>query len=78
MNAPAFKTRSEQRLEWLESLKRPLSDQESDELRRSLHAVYCTTRKANILARHREEEIELLARVRAEASSLELQPERGR
>lgn len=41
MNALRIKTPSEQKLEWLESLKRPLSDEESAELQRCLHAVYC-------------------------------------
>ena len=41
-----IKTPSEQRLEWLESLKRPLTDEESAELQRALHAVYCRQRKA--------------------------------
>lgn len=37
----AFKTRSEIALAQLESLKRPLTDEESDQLRRALHATYC-------------------------------------
>lgn len=78
MNAPAFKTRSEQKLEWLENLGRPLTDLESDELRRSLHAVYCHERKTAMLAVHRADELALLAKLETEASSLELQPERGR
>lgn len=45
MIAYRFKTRAEQRLEYLESLKRPLSDEESVELQRCLHAVYCYQRK---------------------------------
>lgn len=40
-----IKTASEQRLEYLESLRRPLTDQESDELRRALHAVYMANRR---------------------------------
>lgn len=36
MSALAYKTRSELVLEHLESLKRPLSDEESDQLRRGL------------------------------------------
>lgn len=35
-----IKTRSEQTLEWLESLGRPLTDSESDQLKRSMHAIY--------------------------------------
>lgn len=42
------KTRSEQRLEWLESLRRPLSDQESEELQRCLHAVYERNRRQRV------------------------------
>lgn len=41
----AIKTPSQQRLEWLESLKRPLTSEESDELRRAMHAVYCHQRR---------------------------------
>lgn len=40
-----IKTRAQQRLEWLEGLKRPLTHQESDELRRALHAVYVHQRR---------------------------------
>ena len=67
MKAPAFKTRSEQKLEWLESLDRPLTDEESDELRRSLHAVYCMNRRARALSLHRSEELALLGEVEREA-----------
>lgn len=35
-----LKTKAEQRLEQLEALKRPLTRQESAELRRCLHAIY--------------------------------------
>jgi hypothetical protein len=42
-----IKTPSEQRLEWLEGLKRPLTDAESAELQRALHAVYCRRRKSS-------------------------------
>ena len=35
-----FKTYSEQRLEWLKTRNRPLTDEESDELYRALHAIY--------------------------------------
>jgi hypothetical protein len=45
MTAFHFKTKAEQHLEYLESLNRPLSDQESDELRRTLHAVYERNRR---------------------------------
>lgn len=72
--APTFKTRAQQKLEWLENLQRPLTDQESDELRRSMHAVYCHNRKARMLAKHREEELTLLKRVEAEARRPERYP----
>jgi hypothetical protein len=36
----AFKTRSEQRLEQLEAIRRPLTKREGDDLRRCLHAIY--------------------------------------
>jgi hypothetical protein len=45
MNAFQFKTRAQQRLEYLENLRRPLTETESEELRRSLHAVYCRQRR---------------------------------
>lgn len=63
----AFKTISEQRLEWLESLERPLSDAESDELRRAMHAVYEHNRRANALKIHDDEEKALLRRLEREA-----------
>jgi hypothetical protein len=50
MNAPAFKTIAEQRLEYLEGLRRPLTDQESEDLRKALHAVYCLQRKRERIA----------------------------
>jgi hypothetical protein len=63
----ALKTKSEQKLEWFDSLRRPLTDQESDELRRAMHAVYCRKRRSNALAAHEREERELLAKIEAEA-----------
>ena len=72
MNAPVFKTRAEQKLEWLEGLQRPLTEKESDELRRSLHAVYCRNRRLGLLAKHREEELSVLERVEAEACQPEM------
>jgi hypothetical protein len=74
MNAPRFKTRAEQHLEWLDSLSRPLTDEESEQLRRSLHAVYCHNRRQRMLAKHRKEELELLAKVEAESRQLERYP----
>jgi hypothetical protein len=67
MNAPLIKTSAEQKLEWLESLKRPLTDGESDELRRALHATYCHMRKSNALAAYEREEAELTRRLEVEA-----------
>lgn len=80
MNALAFKTRAEQKLEWLESLGRPLTDEESDQLRRTLHAVYCLPRNraaraarmeaemgAAVLAEHERGNAEMLEQVLLEA-----------
>lgn len=50
-SAFVFKTLAEQRLEYLESLGRPLTDEESDELRRSLHATYCHKLRLELAAR---------------------------
>lgn len=69
MNAPStYRTRAELKLEHLESLGRPLTDEESDQLRRSMHAVYCRNRKHRLLAAHEREEAALLAKVEAEAA----------
>lgn len=73
MNVPVFKTPAEQRLEYLTGLTRPLNDEESDDLRRAMHAVYCLRRRRQ-LARHRSEELETLRNVEREAR----QPERYR
>lgn len=70
--SPRFKTRAEQRLEHLTALKRPLTEEESDELRRSLHAVYVRNYRNKMLARHEQEETQLLAKMEAESR----QPER--
>lgn len=72
-----FKTRAELALEHLESLGRPLTNDESDQLRRSLHAVYCRARRQTIereagapaLAEHKRDNAETLARVEREALS---------
>lgn len=74
MNALAIKSPSEQKLEWLESLRRPLTEAESDDLRRALHAVYCRNRRHRLIAQHENEERALLAKVEAEAR----QPDPGR
>jgi 23S rRNA maturation mini-RNase III len=63
----AFKTRAEQRLEWLEHVGRPLTDEESDILRRSMHAIYERNRRANALKMHEAEEAALLTRLQIEA-----------
>ncbi len=71
MTAFATKTRAEQRLEHFEQIKRPLTDDESAELQRSLHAVYAsnwrTARERKVLAAARREELKLLKRLEAEA-----------
>lgn len=67
MNARDYKTRSEQRVEQLEGLRRPLTDAESDELRRALHAVYVSNGRSNVLAQQRNEELKLLEKLRIEA-----------
>lgn len=76
MTIPVFKTVAQQKLEWLESLDRPLTDEESEALKRAMHAVYCRTRRFQILAEHRREEMTLLARVEKEATQQELYRER--
>ncbi len=68
----AHKTRAEQRLEWLSGLDRPLTDEESEMLRRSLHADYMNRWRSNKLASIRREELRTLAKVEAEM----LMPER--
>lgn len=50
MNAFAFKTRSQQRLEYLDGLKRPLTDEESADLQRCLHAIYERERRRKVAA----------------------------
>lgn len=67
MSAPQLKSLAEQRVEWLEGLRRPLTDAESDDLRRALHAVYCRNRRQRALAGHRKEELKLLRRMEREA-----------
>lgn len=76
MNAPDFKSKAEQKLEWLSHLGRPLTDEESDELRKCIHAVYCRDwrleREKKALIQHRAEERALLAKVMAEGLSPEI------
>jgi hypothetical protein len=74
MNAPALKTKAEQKVEWFGSLDRRLTDAEYAELERALHAVYVRDRRSRALASHEREEAELLAKVEAEAR----QPDPGR
>lgn len=69
-----FKTRSQQQLEYLESLKRPLTDEESEQLQRSMHAVYEYKRSKSRLAQHRREELDVLSKVEAEAREPEWYP----
>lgn len=40
MEEPPYKTRAQQKLEWLESLRRPLTEAEQNDLYRALHADY--------------------------------------
>lgn len=73
--SPPIKERSEQILEYLEGLNRPLTDEESVLLRRSMHAVYCLNRArrleaeqgAAVLAEHKQAEVETLICVEREA-----------
>jgi hypothetical protein len=61
------KTRSEQKVEYFSTLRRPLTDAESDELRRAMHAAYEHRRRCNALEMHRIEEEKLLKRLEREA-----------
>lgn len=72
MTRPVLQTKAEQKLDYLKGLKRPLTDKESDELRRSMHAVYERERRLGMIVMNRREELELLDRLRAEC----VQPER--
>jgi hypothetical protein len=58
---------SEQKVEYLSNLRRPLTDAESDELRRAMHAVYERTRRARCLGMHEQEEQRLLKKLEREA-----------
>lgn len=66
---PTFKEKSEQRLDWLRSLRRPLTDEESDELRRASHAVYMLERSR--LSRLRRAEQEMNGAAKAEVKARE-------
>jgi hypothetical protein len=74
VTAPAFKTRSEQKLEWFNSERsyRRLTDEEWQEVARAEHAVYCRTRRSNALYIHEREERELLAKIEAESTQVNL------
>lgn len=88
MTAPVLKTKAEQRLKRLQKLRRPLTDAESDDLRRALHATYCRERRLAksrllegewrdpILKKYDAEQAELLAMVEAEALTPEQHEER--
>lgn len=75
MSAPQFKTKAEQKVEWLANQRavRPLTEAEWQELGRAEHAVYVRDWRSSRLQQHRNEELELLAKVEAEAA----QPDRG-
>lgn len=66
-----YKTISQQKLEHLQSLRRPLSDEESDELRRAMHAVYVRDMR---IKQQRNEELRLLKKVEAESKQREWYP----
>lgn len=75
MSAAGIKTRSEQRLEQLESIDRRLTDAEHEEVRRCEHAIYMhhwraakieKAFNAPILKQHAAEEADLLERVERE------------
>jgi hypothetical protein len=79
MNIQATKTRSEQRIEQLINAGRPLTDEESEELYRALHADYmCKWRAARAKAERRRYDLmasepdqarmRLLESMRAEAA----------
>lgn len=81
MNYETTLTRSQQRIKQLIALKRPLTEEESDELYRALHADYMRkwrAEKAKRLQRKagcfvqteaRKHELELLNRTRAEMAA---------
>lgn len=73
MNALLIKTPAEQKLEWFGGLKRPLTDEESEELQRSLHAKYVRDWRLARLARTEREAANaaLLEYTRLEAETLQ-------
>ena len=78
MNIETTQTRSQQRIQQLINIGRPLTEEESDELYRALHADYMRkwrAERAKILQRQagqyieresRKHELELLTKARAE------------
>jgi hypothetical protein len=65
MNRELTKTRSQQRIEQLINAGRPLTDEESDELYRALHADYMRkwrAAKAEAIARRASYHVEIEAR----------------
>lgn len=80
MNTETTKTRSEQRIEQLINIGRPLTEEESDELYRALHADYMRkwrlakaaaaerAWRQSMTAQQRKEEKRLLERVKQEAA----------
>lgn len=74
--APVLKTKAEQKLEQLQALHRPLTETESAELQRAMHAVYERERRLGVLAMHQNEEKALLEQLRIEAAMPERYPER--
>jgi hypothetical protein len=76
MSISEIRTRSEQRLEQLEALRRPLTVGESTELRRCLHAIYMRQWKAARIEREMhsaamdEHAIEPEGRVRKEIDGI--------
>lgn len=67
MTAPLLKTKAEQRLDHLKTIKRALTEDEHDELRRAMHAVYVREHRLGTLQQHRNDEIKLLSKLHAEA-----------
>jgi hypothetical protein len=53
--ATVLKSRSEQRLEQLEALERPLTEDEGDEIRKCLHAIYMSRWRAEKAEREMNE-----------------------
>jgi hypothetical protein len=67
MSVLIIKTKSQQKLEYFETLKRPLTAEESDDLQRTMHSVYAYERTQAKLTQNRAEELKLLEKLRREA-----------